>query len=229
MVPRTYPAAVQRAGGIAWVMPPDRVAEQRPGEWLGRIDALLLVGGSDVGATLYGAAPDPQTDEPWPERDSFEVALAAEAIERGMPVLGICRGMQLLNVSLGGTLEQHLPDRIGSTRHREKPGVFGVHEVRLEPGSIAERAVGADHATVRSHHHQGVADLGTGLVASGWSLEDDVVEAIELDGNPFCLGVLWHPEEDVESRVIGALVEAARGGTDRDIPGSGAEEMARND
>jgi putative glutamine amidotransferase len=118
--------------------------------------------------------------------------------------------MELLNVARGGTLVQHLPDVIGSERHRESVGVFGVHEVRLVGGSLAARAVGAERTTVRSHHHQAPADVGEDLVASGWSADDDVVEAIELPGHPFCLGVLWHPEEDVQSRVIGALVEAAR-------------------
>src|SRR5207253_2522803 len=103
-----------------------------------------------------------------------------------------------------------LPDVIGSERHRESIGVFGVHEVRLAPGSLAARAVGAERATVRSHHHQGADELGEELIASGWSTEDDVVEAIELPSHPFCVGVLWHPEEDVQSRVVGALVEATR-------------------
>ena len=127
-----------------------------------------------------------------------------------MPVLGICRGMQLLNVAHGGTLEQHLPHRLGSDRHRAKPGSYSRHDVRLEQGSLAARAVGAETTTVMSHHHQGVERLGESLVATGWSVPDDVVEAIERPEEGFVLGVLWHPEEDERSQVVGALVEAAR-------------------
>jgi putative glutamine amidotransferase len=118
--------------------------------------------------------------------------------------------MQLLNVALGGTLVQHLPDLLGHGEHRHTPGSFGDHDVRLEEGSLAARVVGAERVTVKSHHHQGVERLGEGLVASGWSLTDELVEAIELRGRPFALGVLWHPEEDERSRVVAALVEAAR-------------------
>jgi putative glutamine amidotransferase len=126
-----------------------------------------------------------------------------------MPVLGACRGMQIMNVALGGTLHQHLPDVIGTDDHRHTPGLFGDHEVRLEPGSRAARAAGSERAMVKSHHHQGVADLAGGLVATGWSMNDDLVEAIELPDAPYALGVLWHPEEDGESRVIASFVEAA--------------------
>lgn len=118
--------------------------------------------------------------------------------------------MQILNVARGGTVEQHLPDRLGgSGRHREVPGTFSDHEVRIAPGSLAARATGAERATVKSHHHQGIAELGDGLVVSGRSSDDDLVEAIELPGRGYALGVLWHPEEDMESRVIGSLVAAA--------------------
>ena len=182
MAPRVYATAVQRAGAIAWLMPPDEAAPERPDEWLDRIDALLLAGGADVDPASYATAPDPHTTSAWPDRDRFEIALTRRAVERGMPVLGICRGMQLLNVAHGGTLEQHLPDRLGSDRHRGKPGAYSRHEVRLEPGSLAARAVGAETTTVKSHHHQGVERLGEGLVATGWSVPDDVVEAIERPG-----------------------------------------------
>jgi putative glutamine amidotransferase len=210
MVPRTYSQAVQRAGATAWIMPPDRAAPDHPDEWLNRIDALLLIGGGDVLPTLYGAASDADTARIWPERDNFEVTLITSAIEREMPVLGVCRGMQLMNAALGGTLEPHLPDRLGSDRHLPAPGHFGEHEVRLDPGSLAARAVGAETTVVRSHHHQGLDRLGDGLVASGWSRPDDVIEAVELPGHAYVLGVLWHPEEDEASGVIGSLVDAAR-------------------
>jgi putative glutamine amidotransferase len=210
MLPRSYATAVQAAGGLAQVLPPDATMLDEPDRLLDRIDALILAGGSDVDPEGYGAEQHPKTKGVWPERDRFERALARRALERRMPLLGICRGMQMVNVALGGTLTQHLPDVIGEDVHRHTPGSFGDHEVRLEPGSLAARAAGADQITVKSHHHQGVETVGEGLAVTGWSLSDDVVEAIELPGDSFALGVLWHPEEDTRSRVVSALVEAAR-------------------
>lgn len=205
--PRSYAAAVQKAGGLALILPPDEAAVSSPEPWLDRIDALLLAGGSDIDPGTYGAEADPGTGTTWPERDAFEVALARGAVDRGMPVLGICRGMQLLNVGMGGTLDQHL----GEERHLHTLGAFSDHDVRLEPGSLAARAAGTESLSVKSHHHQGVDRLGDGLRVTGWSVPDDLVEAIELEGG-HALGVLWHPEEDVRSAVIGSLVEAAKAG-----------------
>jgi putative glutamine amidotransferase len=209
MAPRSYATAVQRAGGVALILPPDPLAADDPDVFLDRVDALILAGGADVDPASYGAEPDPHTKGTWPERDAFELALARRALDREMPVLGICRGMQMLNVALGGTLVQHLPDLVGHEDHRHTPGTFGDHDVRLEPGSLAARAAGGDRVSVKSHHHQGADRIGEGLVVTGWSVPDDVVEAIELPGREFALGVLWHPEEDVRDRVVGALVEAA--------------------
>ena len=212
-LPRAYSAAVQRAGGLALILPPDDFVAQSPDVLLDRIDALVLAGGSDVDPAAYGARPHPESRGANPGRDRFELALAYRALERDMPVLGICRGMELLNVATGGTLDQHLPDRLGHTGHAHTPGAFSDHEVALEPGSLAARAVGGTRTVVRSHHHQGIDELGEGLVASGHSVEDGLAEAVELPGRPFCLGVLWHPEEDEASRVIGALVEQTAGVT----------------
>lgn len=227
MAPRTYAAAVQAAGAIAWLMPPDPAAADRPEEWLDRIDALVLTGGADVDPAAYGADPHPSVTGTWPERDAFELALARHAVESATPVLGVCRGMQLLNVALGGTLEQHLPDRLGSDRHRHTPGAFADHEVRLQPGSLAARATGAERTAVKSHHHQGLGELGDGLAVTGWSVEDEVIETVELPGDAFALGVLWHPEEDERSKVIAALVEAARSrlGGSRGTHAGEAEEV----
>jgi putative glutamine amidotransferase len=210
MVQRTYPDAVQRAGALALVLPPDEAAVDSPDLLLDRIDGLLLAGGADVDPESYGADRHPETGVTWLERDRFELALTRRAIERQIPVLGACRGMQILNIALGGTLHQDLPGVVGTDVHRHTPGVFGDHEVRLEPGSLAARAVGEDRTLVKSHHHQGLADLGEGLIATGWSTDDDLVEAVELRGEPYVLGVLWHPEQDEASRVIASLVEAAR-------------------
>jgi putative glutamine amidotransferase len=203
--PRTYSLAVQRAGGLALVLPPDDAAAEAPDELLDMLDALILAGGSDIDPASYGAKPDPETKGSWPERDRFEIALGTRALERDMPVLGICRGMQMLNVIQGGTLNQHL----GLQLHRHTPGAFCDHGVRLEPGSLAARVIGGERTAVKSAHHQGVGELGEGVIATGWA-EDDVVEAIELPDRSFAVGVLWHPEEDERSRVIGSLVNEAR-------------------
>jgi putative glutamine amidotransferase len=203
--PRTYSLAVQRAGGLALVLPPDDVVAESPDELLDKLDGLILAGGSDIDPGSYGAQPHPETRGTWPERDRFELGMGTRALERDMPVLGICRGMQMLNVIQGGTLNQHL----GLELHRHTPGAFTDHAVRLEPGSLAERVVGGEHTDVKSAHHQGLDELGEGVVATGYA-DDGIVEAIELPERGFAVGVLWHPEEDERSRVIGSLVDEAR-------------------
>jgi putative glutamine amidotransferase len=210
LVPRGYANAVQGAGGLAFILPPDDEAAEHPAELLDRLDALLLAGGRDIDPLTYGARPDPETGEPSPERDRFELALASAALERDMPVLGVCRGMQMLNVACGGTLLQHLGGEL-LERHRHTPGVFADHDVVLEPGLLAARAAGAERVSVRSHHHQALGELGEGVAVVGHAAEDGLAEAIELPAKRFALGVLWHPEEDEGSGVIGALVRAAAG------------------
>jgi putative glutamine amidotransferase len=203
--PRTYSQAVQRAGGLALILPPDDVVAESPDELLDMLDGLILAGGSDIDPATYGAKPHPETRGTRPDRDRFELALGTRALERDMPVLGICRGMEMLNVIQGGTLDQHL----GLELHRHTPGAFADHGVRLEPGSLAARVVGDESTVVKSAHHQGLGELGEGVIASGYA-DDGIVEAIELADKDFAVGVLWHPEEDERSRVIGALVEEAR-------------------
>ncbi len=231
MAPRYYAHAVQRAGGLAILLPPDDAAEAAPERWLDRIDALILSGGNDIDPAFFGQDPHPEVKTVRPERDRFEIALTRAAIERRMPLLGVCRGMELLNVALGGDLIQHLPEAVGPDVHPHTPGRFVDHEIRLEPGSLAARAAGAEIVHVKSAHHQGVGELGEGLRASGWFGDTEIVEAIELDqaAHPFALGVLWHPEVEEDSHVIEALVQAAKTEStgDRAAPGRGAEEVAR--
>ncbi|HYI98873.1 MAG TPA: gamma-glutamyl-gamma-aminobutyrate hydrolase family protein [Thermoleophilaceae bacterium] len=212
LTPRSYVAAVQLAGGMPLVLPPDDDVAETPDPLLDKIDGLILAGGADIDPNSYGATPHERTGDTVPERDRFELALAHAALERGIPLLGICRGGQMLNVACGGTLLQHLPDVVGHDGHLETPGMFSTHEVELEPGSLAARAAGAERVTVMSHHHQAVDELGEGLRVTGRSVPDSVTEAVESDGHDFALGVLWHPEADERSEIVGALVGAARAG-----------------
>jgi putative glutamine amidotransferase len=170
------------------------------------VDALILTGGAgDVNPALYSQERHPETGPIQDERDAYELALVRGALEREMLILGICRGMQILNVAYGGGIEQHLPDMVGHEEHRHTPGTYSDHDVRLEPGSLAARAAGEERSQVKSHHHQGIKNVGGGLVVTGWA-DDDTIEALEDPSCPFVLGVLWHPEEDEKSRIIKTLV-----------------------
>jgi putative glutamine amidotransferase len=212
LLPYEYIAAVQRAGAMAILIPPDPELEQTPDEILDRIDGLMLSGGADIDPSCYGAERHPETGVTVPERDRAELALVRRAVERDLPVLGICRGMQLLNVAFGGTLLQHLPDEVGHGDHRLNPGTFdgSEHDVRLEPGSLAARAAGEELHETKSHHHQGVAVVAPEFEVTGRSTLDDLPEAFEAPDRTFVLGVQWHPEADEESRVIGSFVAEAR-------------------
>jgi putative glutamine amidotransferase len=212
LLPREYADAVQRAGGIAVILPPDPRAGEHADEVLDLLDGLILAGGSDIDPGAYGQRPHPATLNTNPERDAFELALARAAIVRDLPFLGVCRGMQVLNVARGGTLLQHLPESHGHEDHRRTPGTFegADHQVRLQAGSLAARAAGEESHRTLSHHHQGVDRVGDGLVVTGHSDLDDLPEAVELPGHRFVLGVQWHPEADETSRLIASLVDDAR-------------------
>jgi putative glutamine amidotransferase len=212
LLPYEYLSEIQRAGGLALMIPPDPALIENPDELLDQLDGLILAGGADVDPATYNAEPHPETKGTVPQRDDVELALTKAAVERDMPVLGICRGMQLLNVALGGTLDQHTPDSVGHGEHRRNRGTFegNDHDVNLIPGSLAARAAGEDLHGTKSHHHQGVATLGEGLAITGQSALDEYPEAIEAPGRQFVLGVQWHPEADRHSQVIASFVSEAR-------------------
>ncbi|HEX4343923.1 MAG TPA: gamma-glutamyl-gamma-aminobutyrate hydrolase family protein [Solirubrobacteraceae bacterium] len=208
---RSYVDAVHRAGALALLLAPDPALVEDPDEVLDLLDGLMLAGGADIAAEAYGAAAHPETVGTVPERDAFEIALVRRALERDLPLLGICRGMQIMNIACGGTLHQHLPELLGHEDHRRVVGTFdgADHDVRLLADSLAARAAGEQLHATKSHHHQGIDRLGVGLIVTGRAVTDDFPEAIELPANRFGLGVQWHPEADERSRLIGALVDEA--------------------
>jgi putative glutamine amidotransferase len=212
LLSRAYADSVQRAGGLAVILPPDPAAVADPDPWLDLVDGLVLAGGADVDPEYYGAERDPHTKGTVPERDVFEIALTQGALERDVPLLGICRGMQVMNVARGGTLIQHLPDDVGHEDHRRTLGSFenADHDVRLADGSLAAQVAAEKIHSTKSHHHQGVDRIGESLEVTGWATIDDLPETIEDPSRRFALGVQWHPEVDPTSGMIGALVDAAR-------------------
>jgi putative glutamine amidotransferase len=200
LLPAGYPGLVQRAGGLAAMLPPD--APEHAAAAVARLDGLVIAGGPDVEPSRYGAEPGPRTGPPARARDAWELALIGAALDRRIPLLGICRGMQLLNVALGGTLVQHIDG------HAEVPGVFGRHPVKPVPGTRYADAV-PEETSVPTYHHQCVDRLGAGLVPSAHA-EDGTVEAIEpATGPEWVLGVQWHPEMGEDVRVVRALTTAA--------------------
>jgi putative glutamine amidotransferase len=202
LVPCDYVRAVERAGGRALLVPPD---DEGIEEVLDAVDGLVFSGGGDLAPETYGAEADPATKGTNPERDRGELALLTAALERDLPVLAICRGIQVLNVARGGEIVQHLPDVLGHEEHREVVGEWSEHPVRVDPSSRLEEVRGS----VKSHHHQGLGRIGEGLREVAWA-EDGVVEAVEDPEKPFVVGVLWHPEVSEDQRLFDQLVEAAR-------------------
>jgi putative glutamine amidotransferase len=205
LIPYAYVQAVEQAGARALLVPPsvDGVVET-----LDALDGLLLSGGSDLDPETYGAEAHPATNGLRPERDRAELALLEGALARDMPVLAVCRGFQVLNVARGGDLVQHLPEVVGDEKHREMPGAFSDHEVRIEDGSRLGAVLGA-RAPVKSSHHQGVGVVGTGLREVAWA-NDGTVEGLEDPDRRFAVGVLWHPEAGDDPKLIDALVAEAR-------------------
>ncbi|MFF9753939.1 gamma-glutamyl-gamma-aminobutyrate hydrolase family protein [Streptomyces sp. NPDC014344] len=199
LLPAGCPRLVQRSGGLAAMLPPD--APEHAAAAVARLDGLVVAGGPDVEPVHYGAGPGPRTGPPARERDAWEPALIRAALERDVPLLGICRGMHLLDVALGGTLVQHIDG------HAEAPGVFGRHPVKPVPGTRYADAV-PEETAVPAYHHQAVDRLGTGLIPSAYA-EDGTVEAVERFGGHRVMGVQWHPEMGEDERVVRALITAA--------------------
>ncbi len=218
-LPAVYFEGVHLAGGVAVLLPPQPVDAGTADRVLDGLDALVITGGKDVDPARYGHAAHPTSDEPDRVRDAWEFALLDAALRRGMPILGICRGAQVLNVALGGTLHQHLPDVIGHTHHQQGNAVFGTSAVRTVPGTLLAGLIG-ESSDAQCYHHQAVDRLGDGLIVSARDT-DGVIEAVEADpgGSPsaFLLGVQWHPEERLDdlrlfAGVVGAAADYRRAG-----------------
>ena len=217
MLPYVYVDAVRRSGGRAILLPPGGDDEEASAT-VASLDGLIVAGGPDIDPGRYGASRHPRTQSPATLRDAWELAVTGHALRLGVPLLAICRGMQVLNVCRGGTLHQHLPDRVGHGRHDGPLNGFGLHQVRISPESTLATILAPEpedgFLEVPTHHHQAVDLLGDGLKAVAWE-EDGTIEAVEagpseLDGfTGFVLGVQWHPEQGSDPRLFTALVSAA--------------------
>jgi putative glutamine amidotransferase len=202
LIPESYVRMVHDAGGRAVVVPP---LDEDASDLICRLDGVVRAGGADVEPARYGAAAHPRTVTR-PDRDAGELAVARAAVELDRPVLGVCRGMELLAVAYGGTLHQHLPDLLGNERHQPAPGVQGGHQAHFLAGSRVAKIFGPT-TDVNSYHHQAIDDPGR-LSVTGWA-DDDVIEAVEDPSRRFVVGVQWHPEAQSDVRPFAALVEAA--------------------
>jgi len=206
LLPSRYIRSVVAAGGLPVLLPPvpDLIEEAMP-----RLDGLILSGGPDIDPSRYHATALQTTAPPRPDRDAAELGLLAVAQTAGLPVLGICRGLQLINVARGGTLIQHLPDTLGSSEHAPADAVYGHHPALVTAGSLLAKALGRVEADVPSYHHQGIDELGSGLSVTAVA-PDGTIEAIEDSSLPFFLGVQWHPEAGEDLSLFTALVNACR-------------------
>ena len=205
LIPLDYVDAVERAGGRPLLIPP---SEDGVEETLDALDGIVFSGGADVDPAAYGAEPHPETDRPHAHRDAGELALLRAALERDLPTLAICRGVQLLNVARGGDLVQHLPESVGHENHRAEPGTFSEHAITVKEGSRLAAIVGTA-PDVRSHHHQSLGRLGDGLVETAWA-QDGTIEGVEDPSRRFVVGVQWHPEVGEDDALFEYLVTEAR-------------------
>ena len=201
-----YADAIVAAGGVPVLLPPASGSDISARSVVARLDALVISGGADVDPARYGEEPHERTAGWREDRDAWEVALLAAADEVGLPVLGVCRGMQLMAVAAGGALDQHTPDVVGHEEHSPGGDRFGALEVRTAEGSRVRAAEG-DSLAAHCHHHQSVR-THPGFMATAWA-PDETVEAMEVPGDRFCVGVQWHPEMGRDQALFGALVAAA--------------------
>lgn len=206
LVPTDFVGGVGEVGGIPVLLPPSG-GDPEAARVLAGIDGVLLVGGADIDPALYGAQAGPHTGTLAPDRDQWEAALLRVALAADLPVLGVCRGMQLLNVVRGGSLSQHLPEEVGTDDHQPDEPRFATNRIRLRPDSLPGSVLGAEHL-VACYHHQAIDTLGGGLVATGWAA-DGTIETISDPDRRFVVGVQWHPEVDPGRRLFGAFVTAA--------------------
>jgi len=207
LVPNRYVRAVERAGAIAVVIPPRHDADDDTAHaLLERLDGVVLVGGVDVAPELYGDERHPSVQASRPDRDTTEIAIARASVELDLPLLGICRGMQVMAVEAGGLLEQHVPDRVGHDDHSPAPATYGSHPVHTVVGTQVARLLGPE-VDVPTYHHQSVL-THPGYVASAWA-SDGTLEAMEVPGARFRLAVQWHPEVGTDPRLFEAFVAAA--------------------
>jgi putative glutamine amidotransferase len=214
VLPHRYVEQVQRAGGLAVVLPPrEDVDEAMAVQVLARLDGLVIGGGADVHAGRYDADPHPSSQDPRHDRDAWELALAHAAVAVDLPVLGICRGMQVMAVAAGASLDQHLPDLVGHEAHSPRSGAYAWHHVAPVPGSRLAALLGTEPVDVPTYHHQAVRPgslEGSGFVPAAWH-EDGTLEAMEDPVARFRIAVQWHAEESEGATVFEALVEAAAG------------------
>jgi putative glutamine amidotransferase len=203
LLPASYADAVSIAGGEPVLLPTGSVTA----DVVARLDGLVLAGGADVDPARYGEEPGEHTTVTRPDRDASEVAVLQAALDRDLPLLAICRGMQLLNVVLGGTLLQHLPDVPGTEPHQLGLGLYAERKVRTAPGTALDTLIGPT-ATVNCHHHQALDRIASALTPSAWA-DDGVVEGVEAEDRRFCLAVQWHPETSEDRRLFSGLVAAA--------------------
>ncbi|WP_243076224.1 gamma-glutamyl-gamma-aminobutyrate hydrolase family protein [Microbacterium sp. SS28] len=237
-LPQQYFDSVTSSGGVAVLLPPQPAPDAAAEAVLDGLDGLILTGGVDVQPELYGQERHPSTDPARADRDAWELALFRGAEERRIPVLAICRGLQLVNIARGGTLHQHLPEALGTERYRVGGGVFASNTVEVAPDTRLAGMLGDGAFDVHSYHHQGVDRLGDGLIVTA-STDDGLVQAFESDGDGYVVGVQWHPEENAEDkRLFAGLVAeasvyaAAKRGSASAIPrstGSGTDIRSKTD
>jgi gamma-glutamyl-gamma-aminobutyrate hydrolase PuuD len=210
LLPWTYVTSIRNNGGRPVLLPPGGDVAEADAT-VAVLDGVVIAGGGDINPAIYGAAKHHKTDAQVPDRDSWELAIAEAAVRQGVPLLGICRGHQMLNVACGGTLHQHIPDLVGHEQHSGNSKGFGSHKIRVTAGTIVSSILpGGEYFEVPTHHHQAVDQVGAGLMPVAWA-DDGIVEGIEST-NPgeFLVGVQWHPEQGSDPRLFGALTAAAQ-------------------